>query len=186
MSAAKRELGTWNRKAARALEDLIDFALHFPDLRKRGPRGISEWRAGVQLVGNAEMRKLNRLYRRKDYATDVLSFASPEPFRSMGFLGELVIALPVLKRQAREHHHSLETELWILLTHGLLHLLGMDHELGQRAEKEQRLWEARLLAFTDIPHGRSLVARAAPRGKVSGRLKGSGDDAALLASLQKR
>jgi len=153
------ELATWNRKAERAIEDLIDFALHFPALRKRGPKNI-QWRVGVRLVGNAEMKKLNSHYRKKDYATDVLSFTSPEPFRSMGYLGELAVALPVLKRQAREHHHSAETELWILLTHGLLHLLGMDHEQGAKASKEQSTWEARLLAFTDIPKERSLMGRA--------------------------
>jgi rRNA maturation RNase YbeY len=158
-SAASLELATWNRKAERAVEDLIDFAFHFPALRKRGPK-TAEWRVGVRLVGTAEMKKLNAHYRKKDYATDVLSFTSPEPFRSMGYLGELAIALPVLKRQAREHRHSAEAELWILLTHGLLHLLGMDHEQGAKASKEQSTWEARLLAFTDIPHERSLIGRA--------------------------
>ncbi|MBU6376238.1 MAG: rRNA maturation RNase YbeY [Bdellovibrionales bacterium] len=159
LSSAARELVLWNRKAERALEDLIDFAQHFPALRKRAP-ATSEWRAGVRLVGNAEMKKLNWRYRKKDYPTDVLSFPAPEPFKSMGYLGELVVALPVLKRQAREHHHSPEIELWILLTHGLLHLLDMDHERGRRAETEQKTWEARLLAFTDIPHPKGLVSRA--------------------------
>lgn len=158
-TSASRDLAAWNRRAGRAIDDLIDFALHFPALRKRGPK-TADWRVGVRLVGNAEMKKLNAHYRKKDYATDVLSFASPEPFRSMGYLGELAIALPVLKRQAREHHHSAETELWILLTHGLLHLLGMDHEKGAKAAAEQRTWEARLLAFTDISHERSLIGRA--------------------------
>ena len=115
------------------------------------------------MVGSAEMKKLNTHYRKKSYATDVLSFTAPEPFRSMGHLGELVIALPVLRRQAREHRHSAEAELWILLTHGLLHLLGMDHEKGPKAAREQQSWEARLLAFTDIAQERSLIGRARKR-----------------------
>lgn len=159
LAGASRELALWNRRAERVVEDLIDFAQHFPALRKRAPQS-TEWRAGVRLVGSSEMRNLNARYRKKDYATDVLSFASPEPFRSMGYLGELVVALPVLKRQAREHHHSAEMELWILLTHGLLHLLGMDHEKGKRAAQEQHLWEARLLAFSDIPQKSSLIGRS--------------------------
>jgi rRNA maturation RNase YbeY len=160
-SASALQLQTWNKKAERALGDILDFALHFPALRKLGPKGdTAAWNAGVKLVGNAEMKKLNARYRGKDTTTDVLSFPAPEPFRSAGHLGELVIALPVLERQAREHHHSAQTELWILLTHGLLHLLGMDHELGPKQAKLQQQWEARLLAFTDIPAQRGLVERA--------------------------
>jgi rRNA maturation RNase YbeY len=156
------ELPVWNRKAARALADLIDFALHFPELRKRGPQGL-EWNAGVRIVLDAEMKQLNFRYRGKRSTTDVLSFGAAEPFRSLGYLGELVVSLPVMKRQAREQQHSTEAELWILLSHGLLHLLGMDHEQSAQSEREQRLWEARLLAFTDLSHDRGLVERASRR-----------------------
>lgn len=153
------ELEKWNRKARRKLEDLVDCCLHFPALRKRGPRH-ADWQAGVRVVGSAEMRRLNRTYRKKDYPTDVLSFVSPEPFRSLGHLGELVIALPVLKKQARELKHSAEIELQVLLAHGLLHLLGFDHEKGPKKAREQQAWEARLLAFSDIEPARALVGRA--------------------------
>ena len=123
---------------------------------------------GVALVSDHRIRALNRTYRRKDYATDVLSFPTssrPEknspPRRTRrtqrlkrfsssassvssvveSFLGEIVIAKGVAKRQAREAGHSETTELRVLALHGLLHLLGYDHERddGRMRRVEQRL-----------------------------------------------
>ena len=76
---------------------------------------------GVALVSDQRMRSLNKSYRRKDYATDVLSFEGDG-------VGDLVIATGVATRQAREAGHSYQTELRVLALHGLLHLLGYDHE----------------------------------------------------------
>jgi probable rRNA maturation factor len=83
------------------------------------------------------MRNLNRQYRGQDYSTDVLSFAGG----SRGFLGDIVIAAGVARRQARRFGHSGLTELRILALHGLLHLLGYDHEVddGAMARVERRL-----------------------------------------------
>ena len=91
----------------------------------------------VAIVSDARVRALNRQYRRKDTATDVLSFPSDES----GFLGDVVIASGVAARQAREAGHSLATELRVLALHGLLHLLGYDHERddGRMARLERRL-----------------------------------------------
>jgi len=91
----------------------------------------------VAIVSDARVRALNRQYRRKDTATDVLSFPSDE----RGYLGDVVIAAGVAKRQAREAGHPLTTELRVLALHGLLHLLGYDHERddGRMARLEQRL-----------------------------------------------
>ena len=161
MSTSKKapnELTRWNRKAKRQLEDLIDCALHFPALRKLGPK-LTDWQAGVRVVSAKEIQKLNAHYRKKNQPTDILSFGSPEPFWSLGHLGELVIALPILKKQARELKHSSEIELQVLLAHGLLHLLGMDHEKGPAHAKKQLTWEARLLAFSDIAPQYALAAR---------------------------
>jgi probable rRNA maturation factor len=92
---------------------------------------------GIALVGDARMRVLNRSYRKKDYATDVLSFESE------GALGDLVIATGVARRQAKAAGHSYQTELRVLALHGLLHLLGYDHEdsadKGRMARLERRL-----------------------------------------------
>ncbi len=60
-------------------------------------------------------------------------------------LGELVICLPTLKAQAKAEGHAPEVELNVLLAHGLLHLLGLDHERGAREAATQRRWENRLL-----------------------------------------
>ena len=97
----------------------------------------------VTLVSDARIRALNRRYRRKDRATDVLSFpASPSSRpRAPRLLGDIVIARGVAKRQAREATHSEQTELRVLALHGLLHLLGYDHERdnGRMRRVEQRL-----------------------------------------------
>jgi probable rRNA maturation factor len=110
--------------------------------------GLGRWLAGaapasarghvtVALVADARVRALNRQYRRKDAATDVLSFPAGEP----GDLGDVVIAAGVARRQARDAGHSLQTELRVLALHGLLHLLGYDHERddGRMARVERRL-----------------------------------------------
>ena len=70
------------------------------------------------------MRGLNRAWRGKDCPTDVLSFPSGET----GFLGDVVIDVPFAARQARRLGHPLAREVKVLLAHGLLHLLGHDHE----------------------------------------------------------
>lgn len=78
----------------------------------------------VLLCGDARMRRLNREWRRIDRPTDVLSFPSGEP----GFLGDVAIDLPYAARQARKRGHALEREVQLLLAHGVLHLMGHDHE----------------------------------------------------------
>lgn len=99
----------------------------------------------VALVSDARSRALNRRYRRINRATDVLSFpagpSSPKPRASSPFLGDIVIARGVAKRQAREVGHGELAELKVLALHGLLHLLGYDHETdsGQMRRLEQRL-----------------------------------------------
>jgi probable rRNA maturation factor len=91
----------------------------------------------VAIVPDARVRALNRQYRKKDQPTDVLSFPADE----RPFLGDVVIAAGVARRQADEAGHSLQTELRILALHGLLHLLGYDHERdnGRMARLERRL-----------------------------------------------
>ncbi len=101
----------------------------------------------VAIVSDARVRALNRQYRRKDKATDVLSFpASASRLRrgrpdERGYLGDVVIAAGVAARQAHEAGHTLATELRVLALHGLLHLLGYDHERddGRMARLERRL-----------------------------------------------
>jgi probable rRNA maturation factor len=91
----------------------------------------------VAITTDARVRALNRRFRGKNQSTDVLSFPAGEP----GSLGDIVIAAGVAARQARRAGHSLQTEVRILSLHGLLHLLGYDHEQddGRMARLERRL-----------------------------------------------
>ena len=166
------------------------------DGRGRGiaDRGLARWLAAVlpvrlrgdvaiALVTDAHIRKLNRQYRGKDYATDVLSFPAedfrlkPEATHSGGvaaafrrkaagprFFGDIVIASGVAQRQAREAGHSYPTELRVLALHGFLHLLGYDHDAPDDHGRMARA-EARLRRRGGLPAG--LIARvgARPLGK---------------------
>ena len=113
--------------------------------------GLGRWLASVAprrargavtiaLVPDGRVRALNRQYRRKDRPTDVLSFPAGEP----GVLGDVVIATGVARKQARAAGHSFATELRVLALHGLLHLLGYDHDQdqGEMARLERRLRRA--------------------------------------------
>ena len=105
------------------------------------------------LVGDGTMRRLNRRYRRKDRTTDVLAFpvapTLPSPLRGgglgRGVLGDIVISLPQAARQARQAGHSLERELAVLVTHGVLHFLGYDHERSQYEARRMMRREAAVL-----------------------------------------
>ncbi|MCL1881520.1 MAG: rRNA maturation RNase YbeY [Oscillospiraceae bacterium] len=88
---------------------------------------ISE--ASLTLVNDAEIRELNRQYRKIDKSTDVLSFLMGEPNLDTNamVLGDVIISTETAIRQAKEHGHSLEREMAFLTVHGMLHLLGYDH-----------------------------------------------------------
>ena len=98
----------------------------------------------VLLAGDAELRRLNRQFRGKHKATDVLSFpakAMPGLPAASRHAGDLAISLDTASRQAAEHGHTLGTEVRVLLLHGLLHLGGMDHETdtGEMRDREAEL-----------------------------------------------
>lgn len=94
----------------------------------------------VRFLSSRAMRELNARYRGRDRATDVLSFPGEETPEGR-HLGDIAIAVPVARRQAKDRGHSLERELKMLLLHGLLHCLGHDHETdsGQMRRRELRL-----------------------------------------------
>lgn len=102
------------------------------------------------------MQALNRTFRGKDYATDVLSFPTAQPAPEANYLGDVVIATGVAQRQAEEAGHSVQTELRVLALHGLLHLLGYDHE---RDDGQMRRVEARLRRSAGLKEG--VIERAA-------------------------
>ena len=133
------------------------------------------------ITGDAHMRRLNREFRGKDSTTDVLSFPAGdiqacennETLASEGLgmrktgdkkrspvqprAGDIAISLPRAREQARRFGHSTEREIRILMLHGLLHLLGQDHESdGGRMARAEKLWRARL----GLPAG--LIERVRP------------------------
>ncbi len=94
------------------------------------------------------MRTLNRQYRGRDKTTDVLAFSLREGAFSHiqpEVLGDIVIAVPTAARQAAEAGHPLGREIEVLLVHGLLHLLGYDHERGNAEERKMKRREVQLL-----------------------------------------
>ncbi|GJL50752.1 MAG: hypothetical protein NPIRA01_19790 [Nitrospirales bacterium] len=99
------------------------------------------------------MQTLNRQYRHQDRPTDVLAFPlweGPGPRTSL--LGDVVISVPMAERQAATYGHSIDKEMIHLLTHGILHLIGYDHERGQREAQRMRRKEQTILeALQPIP-----------------------------------
>jgi probable rRNA maturation factor len=112
----------------------------------------------VLLADDRRLRRLNREFRGKDKATDVLSFPAAEDVAAE-FAGDLAISLDTAARQAREHGHGLRDEVRVLLLHGLLHLNGMDHETDRG---EMRARETGLRARLRLANG--LIARVEGKG----------------------
>ena len=97
----------------------------------------SQAELSVALVNNREIRKLNAKYRQKDYPTDVLSFpAANELPIGVRLLGDVVISVEKAEEQAKQRGRTLNEETVTLLIHGVLHLLGYDHE---RSAKDARI-----------------------------------------------
>jgi probable rRNA maturation factor len=110
--------------------------------------GLSKVELSIALVSDAQIKRLNKLYRNKDKPTDVLSFPIGEKVEDWLILGDIVISVDTAKRQAKELGHSLEEELKRLLVHGLVHLLGYDHELG--GEEERKFFELEEFVLREI------------------------------------
>ena len=110
--------------------------------------GLQNAELSVLFVGDCAMRTMNRRYRGKDRTTDVLSFAFREGAYGTvqhNMLGDIVVSLPVAERQARQAGETITREIDRLLVHGLLHLLGYDHEQGEQKARRMRNREKRLL-----------------------------------------
>jgi probable rRNA maturation factor len=117
---------------------------------------------GVTLVLDAEMRALNRRWRKKDKTTDVLSFSAWEGEALVGderFLGDLVISVETAARQARRCGHDVVTELGVLTVHGLVHLAGLDHERGVDEHERQLMIEMNILASAGLDPRAALAGR---------------------------
>jgi len=108
-------------------------------------RGLEGIEISVYLTDDNTIKLLNKNFRGKDKATDVLSFTYNEQVGGYKLLGEIAISIDTAKRQAKELGHSLEEEIKRLLVHGFVHLLGYDHELGEEEEKQFMELEKRLI-----------------------------------------
>jgi probable rRNA maturation factor len=116
-----------------------------PQLRRRDAE------VNVVIVGTREGRRFNREFRHRDYATNVLSFPyEPLPREKTRLLGDLVICAPVVAREAAEQGKPPRDHFAHLTVHGILHLLGYDHESGRDASRMEAL-EKRILASLGIP-----------------------------------
>ena len=113
------------------LEEVLSYALD--KLKVENPY------FSLVLTDDEEVHYLNKTYRNIDRTTDVLSFALNDNGSFPGpvnVLGDIYISIPKMKEQAIEYGHSEKRELSFLAVHGLLHLLGYDHTLGPKEEKE--------------------------------------------------
>jgi probable rRNA maturation factor len=117
---------------------------------------ISDAELGLVITNQERVQELNRSYRGEDRPTDVLAFymttageAFVSPPDGMLHLGEVIISYPQAVIQAEEHRHSLKKEIAILIIHGVLHLLGYDHN-KRKPERQMRVREAEILNCIEV------------------------------------
>lgn len=118
------------------------------------------FQVSLLICGDERIRKLNREFRGKDKVTDVLSFPAQDDLRQILpdddtlHLGDLAISFPQTIRQAKSFAIGTWDEFIHLFFHGLVHLLGYDHEVSEREEKLMHQWESRALdVFSQIKKG---------------------------------
>jgi probable rRNA maturation factor len=142
-----KEIQAWLSMASAILEKSVSRNL-FGKKRKFKSLEVS-----LLLCGDQRIKKLNQHHREKNKVTDVLSFPAHEDLRNLLqnmpevlFLGDLAICWPQTKRQAHQHNIRIMDEFIHLFFHGLLHLIGYDHELSKVEEKLMQKWEDDLLS----------------------------------------
>jgi probable rRNA maturation factor len=122
-------------------------AAHIPSdarLRRWGRTAVPAGDVTLRYVGETEARELNRTYRGRDYATNVLSF--PYEDSAQVAKGDIVICASVVAREAKAQAKPVEAHHAHLLVHGLLHLRGYDHEAGEAQARRMESLERRILA----------------------------------------
>ena len=128
--------------------------------KRAPPIGVPDLEASLRITDDPTIRELNREFRHKDKATDVLAFAQREgPWAGVGpqLLGDIVISLPTARRQAkRKTADGVFTEVRFLASHGLCHLLGYDHN----DDEEERVMNARMAALLEQAGGRGPIRPA--------------------------
>ena len=144
-------------RGSATLELTVQIAVNSPGLPSAA--ALRRWLAAaltqraaitVRFVGNAEGRELNRAFRERDYATNVLSFGYGASGRPRVLAGDLVLCAPVLRREARAQGKALAAHVAHLTVHGALHLQGYDHQTPRAAARMEAL-EAKILARLGFP-----------------------------------
>lgn len=152
--ALRRRLDLWFDLASEVLESVIKKGL----LKKAKIKSV---RVSLLLCGDSRMKKLNNEHRGKNYVTDVLSFPSFDGLRDSDlraelnngelFLGDLAICHPQALRQAKKFNVGYLDEVIHLFFHGMIHLMGYDHELSESEEKIMEEWEQKALKkFSEV------------------------------------
>ena len=127
----------------------------------------------ILLTGDDQIQKLNRMYRKKNRPTDVLAFAQREgEHREIAgrLLGDVVVSIPTTVRQAEAARRDVASELTMLLAHGLLHLLGWDHDTPAKDRRMRRETERLCLAADAATRARRVPGRV--KGRTAARANG--------------
>lgn len=139
-AAEERQLKKWLPMASEVMEHLFK--------KKIIPtKKVKQVQVSLLICGDSRIRELNRNYRQKDKVTDVLSFPAHEDLRKTIygeqhlFLGDLAICHAQTKRQAKKFNITYMDEFIHLMFHGVIHLLGYDHEISLEEEKLMEKWE---------------------------------------------
>lgn len=132
--------------------------------------GLGPCELSLALVGDEEMRALNRDWRGKDRATDVLAFPQSEPGEVPpgGLLGDVVVSVPTAERQAAARGHEVEEEIRTLLVHGILHLLGHDHERSPADARRMFRLQREVVAALASPRPRAVRTPTPGRARSAG------------------
>lgn len=156
-ASEKKKISLWLSLAGETLREL------FQDKIIPG-QGVRELQVSLLICGDARIRELNRNFREKDKVTDVLSFPAYESLRKTKktgatlFLGDLAICHPQTRRQAKEFKISYFEEFIHLFFHGVIHLLGYDHEISLKEEKLMQRWEDEALrVFSEKKKGAQMI-----------------------------
>lgn len=149
---------TLQKHAETDTQKILNIMMQIPALRRRAWNKHKSPFADVYICDDKTMKNLNWRFRKKNRLTDILSFEAVPMASLPGCIGELVICESQVRAQAKEFKHSIRQELRILILHGLLHLLGFDHETPQE-KKKMLSWESHVAKLLKIS---SLIVRAQP------------------------
>jgi len=149
----QRQLDKWLYMAGDVLQEMFK--------KKIIPtKKVKQLHVSLLICGDSRIRELNREHRNKDYVTDVLSFPANEDMRGSIytqpelFLGDLAICHPQTKRQAKKFKIGYMDEFIHLFFHGVIHLMGYDHEISKKEENLMEEWEQKALKkFSEIKKG---------------------------------